>query len=158
MTEPKKLTRITEKEIDRRAKAHFAKYPDNYADDAIARTNFIEGVLMSRDAQLAHSQEEHDKAMEDERRATLEDDSVDAGLVEFGRKAMEDELVEWRNSRRSMFNRGNGLVIREKDGKDSDVIRFGPETALKIGLKAISGALKQGTLPEGIKAKEETAK
>ncbi len=59
-------------------------------------------------------------------------------LLEVGRKAIEDILVEWRDSRLSEFYRGNGLVIREKDGKDSSIIRFGPETALRIGLKAIA--------------------
>lgn len=51
-------------------------------------------------------------------------------LLEIGRKAIEDALVEWRDSRMSMFTRGNGLVIREKDGSDSSIIRFGPESAL----------------------------
>ena len=58
-------------------------------------------------------------------------------LLEIGRKAVEDVLVEWRDARLSEFPRGNGLVIRERDGKDSSIIRFGPETALRIGLKAI---------------------
>ena len=58
-------------------------------------------------------------------------------LLEIGRKAIEDVLVEWRDNRLSEFTRGNGLVIREKDGKDSSIIRFGPETALKIGMRAI---------------------
>ena len=58
-------------------------------------------------------------------------------LLEIGRKAIEDELVEWRDNRLSMFTRGNGLVIREKDGTESSMIRFGPETALRIGLKAM---------------------
>lgn len=61
-------------------------------------------------------------------------------LLEIGRKAIEDVLVDWRDNRLSMFNRGNGLVIREKDGRDSSIIRFGPETALRIGMKAIGQA------------------
>lgn len=61
-------------------------------------------------------------------------------LLEIGRKAIEDVLVDWRDNRMSEFNRGNGLVIREEDGRDSNIIRFGPETALKIGLKAMGQA------------------
>jgi Lar family restriction alleviation protein len=57
--------------------------------------------------------------------------------LEIGRKAIEDTLIEWRDERLSEPMRGNGLVIREKDGTKSDVIRFGPETALRIGLKAM---------------------
>ena len=64
-------------------------------------------------------------------------------LLELGRKAIEDVLVEWRDNRLSEFNRGNGLVIRERDGKDSSIIRLGSETALRIGLKAMLQALKQ---------------
>ena len=67
-------------------------------------------------------------------------------LLELGRKAIEDVLVEWRDNRLSELNRGNGLVIRERDGKDSSVIRFGSETALRIGLEAMLQALKQSTL------------
>lgn len=63
-------------------------------------------------------------------------------MLEIGRKAIEDVLIDWRDNRLSEFNRGNGLVIREKDGSDSDIIRFGPETALKIGCQAILKAIK----------------
>lgn len=54
-----------------------------------------------------------------------------------GRKAIEDALVELRDARISLLGRGNGLVIREEDGTDSDTIRLGPEMALSIGLQAI---------------------
>lgn len=58
-------------------------------------------------------------------------------LLEIGRKAIEDLLVEMRDSR--MFTiRGNGLVIREIDGSASNIIRLGPEQALRIGLQAIA--------------------
>lgn len=64
-------------------------------------------------------------------------------LLEVGRKAIEDVLVSWRDGRLSEFNRGNGLVIRERDGRDSNIIRFGPEMALRIGIKAIAEELKE---------------
>ncbi len=57
-------------------------------------------------------------------------------LLEVGRKAIEDALVEWRDSRLAEI-RNNGLVIKEKDGKDSSIIRFGPEAALRIGIEAM---------------------
>lgn len=65
----------------------------------------------------------------------------DEALLEIGRKAVEDALIEFRDSRMGEFCRGNGLVIRERDGKPSTIIRFGPETALRIGLKAIAAHL-----------------
>jgi len=60
-------------------------------------------------------------------------------MLEIGRKAIEDVLIELRDSRISMMTRGNGLVIREVDGNPSSIIRLGPEDALRIGLKAING-------------------
>lgn len=59
-------------------------------------------------------------------------------LLEVGRKAIEARLLEWRDERLSEPMRGNGLVVREKDGTPSDIIRFGPEVALNIGLRAIA--------------------
>lgn len=67
-------------------------------------------------------------------------------LLEVGRKAIEDVLRAWRDGRISMgIGRGNGLVIREADGQESSVIRFGPEDALRIGLKAIAEHLEKQT-------------
>lgn len=85
-----------------------------------------------------------------DRKHLVEALSENEELLEVGRKAIEDELIKWRDERLSMFNRGNGLVVREKDGKDSSIIRFGPETALKIGLKAIAKTLIDKAL-EGVK-------
>ncbi len=58
-------------------------------------------------------------------------------LIEIGRKAIEEVLLDFRDSRIGLLGRGNGLVIRESDGQDSHIIRMGPEDALRIGLKAI---------------------
>lgn len=64
-------------------------------------------------------------------------------LLEVGRKAIEDALIEFRDDRISEPLRANGCVVREKDGKDSSIIRFGPESALRIGLKAIATHLDE---------------
>lgn len=63
-------------------------------------------------------------------------------LLEIGRKKIEATLIEWRDDRLSEPMRGNGLVVREKDGTPSDIIRFGPEMGLKIGLRAIASYLR----------------
>lgn len=58
-------------------------------------------------------------------------------LMEVGRRAIEDELTEWRDS--GMFTlRNNGLVIKRKDGSESSIIRFGPEVGVRIALRAIA--------------------
>ena len=65
----------------------------------------------------------------------------DQSLLEAARKAIEDVLIERRDSRLSLLGRGNGLVVREQDGSHSDVIRLGPEDAMRIGLLAIAQAI-----------------
>jgi len=56
--------------------------------------------------------------------------------LEIGRRAVEDELVELRDARIGQL-RNNGLVVKERDGSPSDIIRLGPEDALRIGLRAM---------------------
>lgn len=66
----------------------------------------------------------------------------DEALLDVGRKAIEDELVEWRDA--SMFQlRNNGFTIKNKDGSDSVIIRFGPEVGLRMALLAIAKRLKE---------------
>lgn len=63
-------------------------------------------------------------------------------LIELGRSSIEAELLELRDSRISML-RNNGLVVKEKDGSHSSIIRLGPEDALTIGLTAIDKFIKE---------------
>ena len=73
---------------------------------------------------------------------TLYEIADNPALLEIGRKAVEDVLIDSRDSRISQFLRGNGLVIREKDGTPSDIIRIGTEDALRIGIQAIAKSLE----------------
>lgn len=73
---------------------------------------------------------------------TLAEIADDDALLEIGRRAIEDALIEMRDSRMSTPGRNNGLVCKEKDGSDSHTIRFGPEVALRIGLGAIAKSLE----------------
>lgn len=73
----------------------------------------------------------------------LRDLAKNPKLMEVGRKAIEDVLVEWRDMRTSEFTRGNGLVIREKDGSESSIIRMGSEVAVSIALKAIADHIEK---------------
>jgi hypothetical protein len=75
----------------------------------------------------------------------------DPALLEIGRKAIEDTLVEWRDARLSELMRGNGLVIRDANGEASSIIRFGPEMAVRIALGAIADHLDAcGVRPAGV--------
>jgi len=73
----------------------------------------------------------------------LRDLAKNPKLMEVGRKAIEDVLAEWRDMRTSEFTRGNGLVIREKDGSESSIIRMGSEVAVSIALKAIADHIEK---------------
>lgn len=66
-------------------------------------------------------------------------------LMEVGRLAIEDELISWRDSRLAEMGRRNGFVVSEADGTRSNIIRFGPETGIKIALKAIAKHLEEKT-------------
>ncbi len=72
----------------------------------------------------------------------LRDITEDPELLEVARFEIQRVLLEFRDSRISQM-RNNGLVIKEKDGEDSHVIRLGPEDALRIGLKAIADHIEK---------------
>ena len=87
--------------------------------------------------------------------STLRRTADNHALLEVGRKAIEELLVSCRDNRISEIGRGNGCVIREADGKDSHVIRFGPETAVRVALNAMADYLEANTVkpePDGTKA------
>jgi len=65
-------------------------------------------------------------------------------LLEVGRLAVEDALIMMRDSRISQI-RNNGLVIHEKNGEASDIIRLGPEGAIRIALRAIAKYIEEET-------------
>lgn len=67
---------------------------------------------------------------------TLEEIATSRETLERARKSVEDELVEWRDSMRSVFGRNNGLVIKNYDGSDSKIIRFGFEDGFRIAMMA----------------------
>lgn len=54
---------------------------------------------------------------------------------------VEDELIEWRDSGRFMMT-ANGLVVRDRDGSSSDVIRIGTRMAITMILRAAADRLE----------------
>lgn len=57
--------------------------------------------------------------------------------IEVARRRIEDALIEFRDLRVSMAHVGNGLVVRERDGKDSSMIRLSTADAIRIAIKAM---------------------
>jgi hypothetical protein len=74
----------------------------------------------------------------------IELESLTDADFEIARKAVEDVLIDWRDSRLSELGRRNGLAVYEKDGTESCIIRFGMEVAMRIGVKAIVAAREAG--------------
>jgi hypothetical protein len=66
----------------------------------------------------------------------------DVELLEVMRKAIEDELIDWRDEMRFMVC-GNGFSIREKDGSPSPIIRFRTDIGLRIALNALAKHLAE---------------
>lgn len=64
-------------------------------------------------------------------------------MYEVGRRAVEDVLVEHRDSRISFLFRNNGLVIKNADGTDSPVIRLTTEHAVAIAMRAMADELEK---------------
>lgn len=67
---------------------------------------------------------------------------IDDDALEVARKAVEDALVEFRDSGMFMIG-GNGFVIRNYDGSDSSIMRLSTALGLQIGIKAYLAALAE---------------
>lgn len=67
----------------------------------------------------------------------------DAAALGAAHIKLEDLLIELRDDRISLMNRGNGLVVREQDGTESSMIRIGTRDAVRIGLLAIADELER---------------
>lgn len=76
--------------------------------------------------------------------AGLEMLAVDDAAIEVARSAIENTLIDFRNRRISLMGCGNGLVVREKDGTESSLMRLTVASALKIGLKAMAERALKG--------------
>lgn len=48
--------------------------------------------------------------------------------------AIENELIEMRDSRMSIIGPANGLVVNERDGSPSSIMRMGTRAAMEIAL------------------------
>ena len=126
---------LTEEEAMEAVRNWMSEYPQRWI--GIVRGGRLDLVTIIAEAQVKKMMEWIEKELNNSDE-----------FLEIGRKAIEDVLIEWRDGRLSEFNRGNGLVIKEKNGEDSSIIRFGPETALRIGLKVIWQSLKKELLKE----------
>ena len=75
----------------------------------------------------------------------MTDGQLDEDALTAAHLAVEDVLVEFRDRRISVLNRGNGFVVREYDGQESSIMRMGTRDGLRIGIKAYLAALAEKT-------------
>ena len=66
---------------------------------------------------------------------------------EWARKRTEDELIEFRDARIGLVNRRNGLVVYERDGEPSSIIRLGFEMAWKSALRDLADRIEREARP-----------
>ena len=55
--------------------------------------------------------------------------------------AVEDVLIDFRDSRMGVLGYANGFVVNERDGEPSPVMRLGTRDGLRIGIKAYLAAI-----------------
>lgn len=71
---------------------------------------------------------------------TINEDALTAA-----HKAVEDVLIELRDSQIGLFGPANGFVIRGHDGTPSEVMRLGTREGLRIAITAYLAATNQPT-------------
>lgn len=77
----------------------------------------------------------------DERRKAFDAAVTDPELIRAACVAIGQELVSLRDSRMSLVGSCTGLVIGERDGSRSEIVRMTIATAMEIGLKAMARSL-----------------
>lgn len=67
----------------------------------------------------------------------------DPDLMQKAHVAVENVLIEWRDDRLSMLLCANGLVVKEKDGTPSSIIRLGTRAAIQLSLRELANILEE---------------
>lgn len=80
----------------------------------------------------------------------MADDVLNEDALTAAHMAVENTLVDFRDSRISQPLCANGFVIRESDGRPSSTIRLGTRNGLMIGIRAYLDAIAD---PEAARAK-----
>lgn len=87
------------------------------------------------------------RAYGDERAREATEKSIDVlaseQTVERARARIEDILIDRRNRRIGVLCRGNGLVVRERDGGDSAVMRMPTREAITFAYETAVNAVRE---------------
>jgi hypothetical protein len=77
-------------------------------------------------------------------RAPSANDDLDQEGIMAAHIVLQEQLIELRDSRISCISVGNGLVVREKDGSPSGIIRIPTRNAIELAVKTYFNHLKAG--------------
>lgn len=61
---------------------------------------------------------------------------IDESALTAAHLAIEDTLVDLRDSRIGVLGRANGFVVNERDGSPSAIMRIGTRDGLRIAIRA----------------------
>jgi hypothetical protein len=67
---------------------------------------------------------------------------LDPAALTKAHKAVEDVLIEFRDSGLSVLGPANGFVVRDRNGTPSPIMRLGTRDGLEIGIKAYLAAMR----------------
>lgn len=68
---------------------------------------------------------------------------IDDEALTAAHLAVEDQLIEMRDARLSVVGPRNGLVVNEKDGEPSPIMRLGTRQGLQVGIQAYLAAVNE---------------
>jgi hypothetical protein len=69
--------------------------------------------------------------------------ALDEQALTAAHLAVEDVLIEMRDSRISVMGPANGFVVNERDGSPSEIMRLGTREGLRIAIEAYLDALAE---------------
>jgi hypothetical protein len=65
---------------------------------------------------------------------------IDEAALTAAHVAVEDTLIEFRDSRLSVIGPANGFIVKERNGADSPIMRLGTRDGLRIAIKTYLAA------------------
>lgn len=68
---------------------------------------------------------------------------LDSDALTAAHLAVEDVLIELRDARISVLGPANGLIVKERDGQHSPIMRMGTRHALGVGIAAYLKAINE---------------
>jgi hypothetical protein len=98
------------------------------------------------------------EGLTEDQRALLRAISENSDLLTLAHLAVEDELADLRDRHMWVGIHGNGLVIKERDGNESSIIRLGTREGIRMALAALAGASPERVREMKSRVSDETGR